>query len=595
MSGPATNLSAVAGTQIVIRGRLAIPLLIAIFVLLWALTGPHFMADTSVYTSAILAHQHGLPPDDYHRLTANPYWEFGHLLWRPLGWLCFVLVKPVVVLFAPRNEVAQVIVTLMGLDFLAALFAVLFFFLLARKVLEEGWPAALATVALICSDAFLNYSHTGNAYLVGLACLIAGMFLSVSGEAGSMGRACFAGIALALAVLFWFPYIFVLPAAFGAPLLLYGLNGQRSRISAMVGTCAAVGLVGYGLGTVCAGVHSFADLRAWIMAASHGQMSQEGLRAITRMAFSLPRSFLNMGRDGMLVKRYLVHHPYASVTLAGLLRLSLWKVVLFYVTAGVVILQLLRSPLGRALLLLLLTALIPILVFSLVLFESGSIERYLPLYPFVFLAWGYAIATSKARFIPRFVLLTALIAVVIVNVQAMRRSTLETDRMAALDRIRDLVPRLTPNSLVMAVSGQDSLALFQHNFPLDPLNLGGTLVSYDVIETGATRLATWREDFAARVLWTWGRGGSVWLPMRFLSASPDPKWNWVEGDDRRVRWSDLPAFFSQFRVGANVGGNDGFVELLNVPENRTIVQRIAHQPRAQSAIVATQVSELIAP
>jgi hypothetical protein len=57
----------------------------------------------------------------------------------------------------------------------------------------------------------------------------------------------------------------------------------------------------------------------------------------------------------------------------------------------------------------------------------------------------------------------------------------------------------------------------------------------------------------------------------------------------------LPAFFSQFRVGASVGGKDSFVELLDVPENRKIVQQIAHQPRAQSAIVATQVSELIVP
>jgi hypothetical protein len=32
------------------------------------------MADTNVYAGAILTHQHGLPSDDYHRISSNPFW-----------------------------------------------------------------------------------------------------------------------------------------------------------------------------------------------------------------------------------------------------------------------------------------------------------------------------------------------------------------------------------------------------------------------------------------------------------------------------------------------------------------------------------------
>jgi hypothetical protein len=139
------------------------------------------MADTNVYAGAILTHEHGLPPDDYHRISSNPFWDLGHLLWRPIGWLSFVISKPLTHLLSHGSEPAQVILSLMGLDFLAALSCVVFVFLLARQVTGDPWTATLAAIALIFSDAFLNYSHTGNAYPVGLACLLGGMYLSTSG------------------------------------------------------------------------------------------------------------------------------------------------------------------------------------------------------------------------------------------------------------------------------------------------------------------------------------------------------------------------------------------------------------------------------
>lgn len=123
----------------------------------------------------------------------------------------------------------------------------------------------------------------------------------------------------------------------------------------------------------------------------------------------------------------------------------------------------------------------------------------------------------------------------------------------------------------MAINEQDSLAEFRLNFPLDRMNLDGEWQTYDMLEINAERLSTWREDFAQRVLATWQRGGAVWLPERVFHSQPNPDWNWVEGDDARVKWTDLPTFFSQLEIGPMVGGEDGFALLQNSPKNQQVL------------------------
>src|SRR5262249_52858115 len=154
----------------------------------------------------------------------------------------------------------------------------------------------------------------------------------------------------------------------------------------------------YALTIAGLGIWNLARLKEWILASGHGQIQAGGFRAIARLAFSVPRSFLNMGQDGIWLKRYLVHDPYAPVTFEALSRLSLWKLVLYYVSAAAIGVELLRSKRGRMLFLLLVSASVPIFVFAIFLFEAGSIERYLPLFPFVFLAFGYVFGDQQTTF-----------------------------------------------------------------------------------------------------------------------------------------------------------------------------------------------------
>ncbi len=556
----------------------ALPILLLVYLTTWALTGAHFMADTNVYTQAILRHQYGGGPVDYHLTTSNPFWDFGHLLWRPLGWLCFSL-NSRTHWFANQNQRAEVILTLVGINFLTALACVILFFLLAKKIIGTPWPAMLATLGFFSADAFLNYTHSGSAYVVGLAALVAGMYFSFfeNLQDASLGRATVAALMLALAVLFWFPYIFVLPAAIVAPLLFYGRDKQRLRFAGRtLVVCAVIGTAAYATGIAIVGIRNAADLRAWILAPGHGQIQPTGLRAAARLAFAVPRSFVNMDSDGMWLKRYLLHDPYAPVSLARLFRLSLWKLVLFYATASAIGIELLRRIQGRLILLTLAAAVLPIFFFAMFIFEAGSLERYLPLYPFVFLAFGYVLGDPRSHRTTRILLFVALAVTTKVNIEAMRRDRLDSRRAQVEQRIATLVPRLKPNDTVMAVNEQDNLAEFRQNFPLAPINLEREWQTYDVLEINTARLDTWRKDFAARVVTSWQRGGVVWIPQRFLHDEPSPEWNWVEGDDTRVKWKDLPSFFSQFDLGPPNDGQDGFVPLLDIPANRAILDSLSH-------------------
>ena len=63
-----------------------------------------------------------------------------------------------------------------------------------------------------------------------------------------------------------------------------------------------------------------------------------------------PRSFLSMGKDGILFKRFLLKDPYNPVSLGDLIRLSLGKVALFYVVLLATFAGLLRGKAERRLL-----------------------------------------------------------------------------------------------------------------------------------------------------------------------------------------------------------------------------------------------------
>lgn len=560
---------------------------IVIYALATWLTDAYFMGDTPGYVAAIRAYEHG---GSY--IWDNPFWEFGHLLWRPAGYVAFRLLRPLTTLFVGADERLQVTLALMWVNWVAGLACVLLLRRVLARASQRAWIVALATVTFGASHAFLDYAQTGCAYVPGLALLLLGLHLltrdaDARGEAESARRhtsngntinALAAGASLAGAVCLWFPYVLVVAAALASPLCL-GSDGARmsSLKTALRATlaCGAAGALAYGAVLAHLGIHDAARLKEWMAAAGHGY----NRTGISRMLFGLARSFIYMGQDGILFKRYLLHDPYSPVSLRQLFGASLWQLAVFYLTAAALTLRLVAAREGRRTLIWLAAACAPVFVFALFIFEGGMPERYLPLFPFVFVALARALdaeeATSTRAPVFKYVAFCFAAVVVVANARAMSKPALRRNQDAVAARLADLPARLKPHSLIATVHLQDELSEFYFNYPFHPVNRRGQLEVYNVLEPGAARVATWRADFARKAQTTWSEGGDVWLSRRFFAARPRPEWNWVEGDERRVTWGDLPEFFSRFDAGESVGGEDGFVLMPRTPRNEALIDGAA--------------------
>ena len=93
----------------------ALPVFVYIFATL--ATDAFFMGDSADYVDSIIAHQHG----KYYL-----FWEFGHLLWRPLGWAVAEILQPVTSWVVGPFPRAGVFLTLICINWAAGLLCVIF-------------------------------------------------------------------------------------------------------------------------------------------------------------------------------------------------------------------------------------------------------------------------------------------------------------------------------------------------------------------------------------------------------------------------------------------------------------------------------------
>ncbi|HUS09705.1 MAG TPA: hypothetical protein VMZ30_04490 [Pyrinomonadaceae bacterium] len=550
---------------------------IAVYFLATIITDAYFMGDTPGYVYSILTYEHGGTFG-----WDNPFWEFGHLFWRPLGYLFFHLFRPITKIFVGEDERLQVTLVLMWLSWLSGLGCVLLLRSLTAHFITKQWVCNLIVVAFIAANAFLNYAQTGCTYAAGMMLFLLGMLLlaqSSDDEAkATKVRLVGAAASLAGAVCIWFPYALVIPAALAIPVLIHGKSQHTYRITWQSALAVSFFLaLAYGSVLVHLRIFRLNDFKTWMAAASHGY-NQTG---VLRMLFGLARSFINMGQDGILFKRYLLHDPYNPVSLNNLFRASLWKFGFFYLTVAAVLLTALRTRMGRRTLFLLALAAAPVFVFALFIFEGGMPERYLPLFPFFFLTLGVTLNEERLRLL-KYVTIAFVAVLVISNVSVMSKWALQREQEAISRRTAELQPRLTSNSLVVTVHLQDELVDFYNNFPFHPLNRHGTLQVYSVLVIGTPQVVTWKENFAAKVAQAWSAGGDVWISKRLVQPRPRPEWNWVEGDDRRISWAPLAPFFKQFETGDNVGGDDGFLLILRTPANEQNIYRLSSQTTSRN-------------
>lgn len=538
---------------------------LAVYLFATLVTDAFFMADTADYVDSIAAFDDGA---DYK------FWEFGHLLWRPLGWVAFYLAKPLAALFVDNDRRAGIALVLVAINWLAGLWCVLLLVSLLKHVTARRWLINLVVVSFIFAQGFLNFAQTGSSYIPGLAFLLLGLNLSMrSGERKetSWRLSLATGLALSLAVLFWFPYVWAVPGAIAAPLLLSGFDRRQIRFT--IETAIAFALltgVAYAAVLGALGIYSLAGLKAWIADSSHGNQ----VRGATRMVFGLARSFINMGNDGMLFKRFLVRDPFNAVSSWDLLKLSLWKLLLFYLFIASIVVGLWRMKNGWRALMMVALGCVPIILFA-IFFDGGAVERYLPLYPFIFLGVALLLESERVWRPLKYMALAFIVVAVVVNTRALSKMASERQQAEAAARIEALLPVLKPKSVVYVANWQDDLMNFSRSFPFHPVNRHGPFEMDALVTPGTAQAAEWREDFAARVQRVWAAGGDVWVSRRVLTERPRPEWNWVEGDERNVSWSDFRRFFSELEEGESRGGEDGFMLVARTPKNEQVLGQLA--------------------
>src|ERR1043165_6279153 len=114
---------------------LAVLLVAVLYVAAIIFTNAHFMADSGGYVVSILAYT-GV--DEYVAenpaaadfLAENSFWDFGHLLWRPLGLVLFRIFRPLSRLIVGPDPAHNVMFLLMVVNFLAGLVSALLLYLL---------------------------------------------------------------------------------------------------------------------------------------------------------------------------------------------------------------------------------------------------------------------------------------------------------------------------------------------------------------------------------------------------------------------------------------------------------------------------------
>jgi len=469
-------------------------LVAALYVAAVGLTNAYFMADSGGYVVSILAYE-GVEEYTVENPTSadfraeNSFWDFGHLLWRPLGLMLFKIFRPLTSLIVGPHPANNVLVLLMAVNFVAGLASVILMYLLLSSLTGRHWLSVFVVSCFIFSNGFLNFTQTASAYIAALAFLLTGLHLLLKDKGDlTASKAVAGGLACAAAVTMWFPFILVVPATILAPLVMFG-SGRAVRSSILyAGAAFSIAIfMAYLIVMVGVGVHSVADFREWMEVASHG-VRQSGL---ARMLFGFGRSFIHLGNDGVLFKRFLLHDPLNPVSALDLVRFSLWKLMLFYLAAAVVILDLVLSSARRTLILLLLAA-VPLIGFA-IKFDGGAVERYLPLYPVIFIALGWALAKSRLpRFMKVFPVLFGCVAI-FVNFSVMARMVRERYKEHMLERIEVVVPRLKPNSLLVTTHLQDDLVNFQASFPFDPINHHNVYQVYPLVVTNSDQAARWQQ------------------------------------------------------------------------------------------------------
>jgi hypothetical protein len=223
----------------------------------------------------------------------------------------------------------------------------------------------------------------------------------------------------------------------------------------------------------------------------------------------------------------------------------------------------------------------PLLAFA-VFWQGGDIERYLPLYPALFVAFAASLDSDRSSRALNAAALVFLAASALANLNAMGAHAMNRQEQKVMARIGELEPRLKPESTVAVIHQQDELWRANYSFPFNPTFRRYSMLTYAVAAVGTQETPRWRANFAEHAAEVWRRGGDVWVSKRLTAERPLPEWSWVEGGSP-VSWDELRTFFSRLEAADEVGGDDGFLLVARSPRNEELLRDAAAGAGEQSS------------
>ena len=532
------------------------------YALITLITDPVFVADTpDMALSAV-----GKVLGQYCN-----YLEPGHLLWRPAGAVMldvFGTLTP----GQPTDEVFRASEVQLGwLAWVSGLVAIVICALWLQRKLGHLAATFFGVAVILVSKAFINYAQVGASYLPALAFLMLGV-LALSEENSAPLTSTLAGVSLALSVLFWGTFVVALPAALAAP-FIFGTDARRGlRSSALACVGGAVAAIAAALWvSTSLNVSSPSDLAAWARTADHGIATG----GIPRAVLGLARSYLETGDYGRLVKRFMLGDPADPVSLRALVGFPMLGIIGFYLGLLLMLVLAFRHPRRGRLLSFVAINAIPVAAFA-IFWQGGDLERFLPLVPGMALLAATAFAVAPPA--PRLLLGAFLAMMIVPNALTLGLPAVNAER----NRLRSTTRQFeTPDRPLLVFSHwQDERVQFHRNYP--PRAAALSYRAYPLMTPGNESVIDWKPRVARRILSSWESGTPVFVSERLVAESPKPEWDWVDGDDERVRWRDLHDFFRAFTFSGAPAGSvpgDGFLSLEPTPENRAIVEPFRPPPR----------------
>ena len=544
-------------------------LLALTFLLLASCIRPTFGGDPLFYTEQAIAylHKHGIAE-------TRAFLEFGHLLWRPIAAVGAEVWAPVITGKAGIEARLAPLVILITLSLAATLISALLVFRIAKALSGSIVNATVVSLLFLVTYPVLTYMRSGYSYLSGLALQFIALTLMLAPPAWLHKlrmRAFLIGSALALSICLWTPYIVSVPG-----LIIFAFiwkndelpRSERMRLAghALLWTALITGAA-FTSAILFNDLRSIGEIGKWISDSSHGWAQNHRL---VRLITGLPRSFIAIQDESLMLKRLFFHDPYAPVQWTQLLVTVAWKPPLFAAGMGALGWILAKTIPGRQLLLGTLCCWFSLIIFSVAVFEPSSPERFLPGFPLLFASLGYAAGRLSISNFASWVLSTFFTVMVVVNLASVAPGPANRHDEDAAQRLSSFAKVCRPNSILVLLSYADDIFRFQSVKPFDPLNRL-PYNSFPAMVPGTLNGLRFREEFAQAALHTWQKNGDVWISKRLLAPYPLPSWGWVEGDSPGIKWNQLRDFYRQFQTDASTAGIDRFVRITPNEANRRLL------------------------